>query len=85
MQQKFYPTPGQRVCSEHCDGRNKTYENNIPTIVPKIIEPNVFKEKKVTKKYKKQSIKRRLEFFNVPENKRELPEMKHEIKALKKS
>ena len=46
MQQKFYPTPGQRVCSEHCDGRKKTYENNIPTIVPKIIEPNVFKEKK---------------------------------------
>ena len=43
MQQKFYPTPGQRVCSEHCDGRKKTYENNIPTIVPKIIEPNVFK------------------------------------------
>lgn len=38
MQDKIYPTSGQRVCSEHFDGRKKTYENKIPTIVPKIIK-----------------------------------------------
>ncbi len=31
----FTPTKGQRVCSEHFPGGQKTYMNNLPIIVPK--------------------------------------------------
>ena len=35
---KFNPTTGHRVCSAHFLGGEKTYDNNIPTIVPKRIK-----------------------------------------------
>ena len=35
----FKPSISHRVCSAHFTGGRKTYENNIPTIVPKTIKP----------------------------------------------
>lgn len=39
----FTPGPHHRVCSAHFPGGLKTYDNNIPTIVPKKIRPTVSK------------------------------------------
>lgn len=36
---EFYPNEYHRVCSEHFPGGKKTYENNIPSISPKLIKP----------------------------------------------
>ena len=33
------PKDGHRVCSAHFKGERKTYENSIPTIVPKTVKP----------------------------------------------
>ena len=44
--ENFNPTFGHHVGSEHFVDREKTYENNVPTIVPKKIKPIVFKERK---------------------------------------
>ena len=35
----FVPTDGHRVCSSHFTGGRKTYLHNVPTIVPKTIQP----------------------------------------------
>ena len=36
---KFTPTASHRVCSVHLSERKKTYESNVPTIVPKTVKP----------------------------------------------
>ena len=41
----FTPGKEHRVCSAHFEGGKKTYDNNIPTIVPKTIKPSKGKER----------------------------------------
>ena len=44
--EKINPTSDHCFCSEHFFGGKKTFENNIPTKVPKMVNPKVFKERK---------------------------------------
>lgn len=44
--EKINPTSDHCFCSEHFFGGKKTFENNIPTKVPKIVNPKVFIERK---------------------------------------
>ena len=41
----FIPTTAHRVCSAHFKDGNKTYMNNVPTVVPKIVKPTPIKER----------------------------------------
>ena len=38
----FKPTTAHSVCSAHFEGGKKTYDNNIPTIVPTTVKPSSF-------------------------------------------
>ena len=84
----FKPTSGHRVCSEHFVGGKKTYDNNVPTIVPKIIKPTKFKERKsrnslgLLQKDKPQEEKQENICSNASENDL-FNELKHEINYLK--
>ena len=41
ISRKDFKPNSHRVCSAHFVGGKKTYDNNIPTIVPKTIKPTV--------------------------------------------
>ena len=51
ISRKDFKTPGssQRVCSAHFEGGKKTYENNIPTITPKLIKQPKIKQRRTGK------------------------------------
>lgn len=77
----FNPTSGHYVSSEHFVGETKTYENNIPTIVPKAFKERMFKSSLGL--IQKRSKSKEESFLMFPENESEgeILEMKSETEV----